>query len=504
MSLNARRHFAVSSGLTASSIIADASFRFDFNTGTINDLVSSTNVLTVTRPYEKYHISSSKRYTRTAAGTVVYDHDSSGNNLGVLIEGQYLQRFQGIRYSNRFAGTGGWEAPNVTWGGNQGAGGGGYLKGCTITGGFPGPIDGLESTAGYQASRLMLDTSYGHHYIGKFGLWNISTFQSYTIAIKGFGDTTNHAVRIESAGSGTEGEGAICITLDLQNGQILDFRTAISSGQERLIAYPHIRITQDGWLLVSFQAGNNLLSGGGTSYSQPRIRIVRKVGNSVVYPAEQFFGDGASGVYLFGFMREYNQLLPSSYVHSDGPASPISRPSDGLSWTLPNPINPNLRAVFVEVFGHVDTSSLLTLDDGTASGSTFAGNYIDLQSQASQYRVAMRRNSGTEFLAAAGMAPAVITTGSWTGVYQGPRTGAGLLPTRQRFVVSWNSSTVSALAGGGPGTQQISHDLGGLPTISRLMIAQGNNGHTNVPIARVIGWNRELTGLEQFTLMSAR
>jgi hypothetical protein len=36
------------------------------------------------------------------------------------------------------------------------------------------------------------------------------------------------------------------------------------------------------------------------------------------------------------------------------------------------------------------------------------------------------------------------------------------------------------------------------------MIAQGNNGHTNVPIARVIGWNRELTGLEQFTLMSAR
>ena len=63
---------------------------------------------------------------------------------------------------------------------------------------------------------------------------------------------------------------------------------------------------------------------------------------------------------------------------------------------------------------------------------------------------------------------------------------------------------MSALAGGGPGTRQISHDLGGLPTISRLMIAQANNGHTNVPIARVIGWNRELTSLEQFTLMSAR
>ena len=503
MSLNARRHFAVSSGMTASSIIADASFRFDFNTGTINDLVSNTNVLTVTRPYEKYHLSSSKRYTRTAAGTVVYDHDSNGNKLGVLLEGQYGQRFQGIRYSNRFAGTGGWEAPNVTWGGNTGAGGGGYLKGCTITGGFPGPIDGLENTAGYQASRLMLDTSYGHHYIGKYGLWYTSTYHAYSIAVKGFGDTASHAVRIEAAGSGTEGEGAICLTVDLQNGQVLDYRTAISSSQEGLLAYPYVRMTQDGWLLISLRVGKaGSGSAGGTSYSQPRVRIVKKSAGNVIYPAEQFTGDGASGVYLFGFMREYNQLLPSSYVHSDGPTSPISRPSDGLSWTLPNPINPNLRSVFVEVFGHIDTSSLLTLDDGTATGTAWAGNYIDLQAQNGQYRVAMRRNSGTEFLATAGMAPPAVTTGSWSGVYQGPR--SGLMPTRQRFVVTWNSSTVSALAGGGPGTRQISHDLGGLPTISRLMIAQGNNGHTNVPIARVIGWNRELTSLEQFTLMSAR
>lgn len=502
MSINARRHFAVSSGLTANSIIADASFRFDFNTGSINDQVSSSNVLTVTRPYEKYHLSSSKRYTRTAAGTVVYDHDSNGNNLGVLLEGQGGVRYQGIRYSNRFAGTGGWEAPNVTWAGNQGAGGGGYLKGCTITAGYPGPIDGLENTAGLQSSRLMLDTSFGHHYIGKFGLWYTSTFQPYSIAVKGFGDTVNHAVRVELAGSGTEGEGACHVTVDLQNAQILSYRTAISTSQEGILAYPYVRMTQDGWILISFRVGNASAGGGGTSYSQPRVRIIRKSGNNVIYPSQEFQGDGSSGVYLFGFQREYNQLLPSSYVHSDGPASPISRPSDGLSWTLPNPINPNLRAVFVEMIGHIDSSSFLTLDDGTASGSTWAGNYVDLQAQTGQYRVALRRSSGTEFLAAAGMAPPAITSGAWTGSYNGPR--AALLPTRQRFVVSWNATTVSALAGGGPGSRAIAHDLGGLPTISRLMIGQGNNGHCCIPIARVIGWNRELTSLEQFTLMSAR
>jgi len=495
MSVLARRQFAVSSGLTASSIIGDAAFRFDFNTGTLNDLVSNTSVLTVNRPYEKFHISSGKRYTRASASTVAYQHDSSGNNLGVLVEGF---RSQGIRYSNRFAGSGGWEPPSLTFGGNTGAGGGGYLAGCTITGGYSGPIDGLENTSTYQSSRLQLDTSFGDHFIGKFGLWSISTLQSYTIAVKGFGDTANHAVRIGTAGAGFTGEEGIFITLDLQTGAVLDYRTTYTAQFDGLLRFPNVTRTQDGWLLVTFRVGG-VSSGGGTSYSQPRVRIVRKQGGAIL---AQFTGDGSSGVDIFGFQREYYQPLPSSYVHSDGPSTPITRPSDGLTWTLPSPLNANLRAVMVEVNGHVDSSSLLTLDDGTASGSTFAGHYVDLQCQGGQYRVAMRRNSGTEFLTNAGLTPSPVLTGAWTGSYSGPR--SGMMPTRQRFVCSWNSSAVRALAGGGPGDGLITHGLGGLPTITRLMVGQGNNGHANIPIARVIGWTRELTGLEMFTLMVAR
>jgi hypothetical protein len=157
----------------------------------------------------------------------------------------------------------------------------------------------------------------------------------------------------------------------------------------------------------------------------------------------------------------------------------------------------------VEFNGHIDSASLLTLDDGTASGSTFAGHYVDLQCQSGQYRVAMRRNSGVEFVTNAGLTPSPFLTGPWQGTtYTGPR--SGMLPTRQRFVCSWNSSAIRALAGGGPGDGLITHGLGGLPTITRLMIGQGNNGHLSVPIARVIGWTRELTGLEIFTLMAAR
>lgn len=495
MSILARRHFAVGSGLTADSIIGDAAFRFGFNTGTLNDLVSNTSVLTVNRPYEKHYISSSKRYSKAAAGTVVYDHDSNGNNLGVLVEGF---RSQGIRYSNRFAGSGGWEAPNLAFGGNTGAGGGGYLSGCTVTGGYPGPLDGYESTSGLQSSRVQLDTTFGDHFIGKFGLWSITTVQSYTLAVKGFGDTANHAVRIGTAGASFSGEEGIFITVDLQTGAVLDMRTTYSGQFDGLLRFPNVRITQDGWILISFRVGG-VSSGGGTSYSQPRIRIVRKQGGSIL---SQFQGDGSSGVDVFGFQREYYEYLPSTYIHSDGPSAPITRSSDGLTWTLPSPLNANLRAVMVEFNGHIDSSSLLTLDDGTASGSTFAGHYVDLQCQSGQYRVAMRRNSGAEFVTNAGLTPSPFLTGPWQGAYTGPR--SGMLPTRQRFVCSWNSSAVRALAGGGPGDGQITHGLGGLPTIARLMIGQGNNGHLNAPIARVIGWTRELTGLEMLTLMAAR
>lgn len=495
MSANARRQFAVSSGLTADSLIGEAAFRFDFNTGTINELVSSTSVLTVNRPYEKHHINSSKRYARTAAGTVVYDHDSSGNNLGVLVEGF---RTQGIKYSNRFAGSGGWEPPSLTFGGNTGAGGGGYLAGCTITGGYPGPLVGLENTSGLQASRLQLDTSFGGHYIGKAGLWTISTVMSYTIAVKGFGDTTNHAVRIGTAGAGSTGDEGIYITLNLQTGAVIDYRTTYTTQFDGLLRYPNVRRTSDGWLLVTFRVGG-VGSGGGVSNVQPRVRIVQLQGGQAV---QQFQGDGTSGVDIFGFQREYYQPMPSSYIHSDGPLTPITRPSDNLTWTLPSPLNANLRSVMIEVNGHVDSASLVTLDDGTASGSTFAGNYVDLQCQAGQYRVAMRRNSGAEFVANAGIGPSPVLTGAWFGGYNGPR--SGMMPIRQRFVCSFSGVNVRALAGSGPSDGQVAHGLGGLPTISRIMIGQGNNGHLNVPIARFIGWTRELSGLEQLTLMAAR
>jgi hypothetical protein len=79
-----------------------------------------------------------------------------------------------------------------------------------------------------------------------------------------------------------------------------------------------------------------------------------------------------------------------------------------------------------------------------------------------------------------------------------------MMPTRQRFVCSFNSSNVRGLAGSGPSDGQMAHGLGGLPTISRIMIGQGNNGHANIPIARLIGWTRELSGLEQLTLITAK
>lgn len=383
---------ATQAGPNPATIISAASLHFDFRERSLTEKVSNTSPLTLSRPYQKYAVNSSGRYSVTAAGSAVYSHSATGVCRGILIEG-ISKNYQ--LYSNTFAGTPtGWDGwpgtnaqpPGVT--GSQGVGGGGRQVNVSVTAGQPGPIDGLENTPGYQSTKVEPTATLGVHSISKYGSTvQDSGFNQFVIALKLSGNTADYAIRITCIGDNPY------FTLNSQ-GQVLESnlnQSQTPAFNQNSIFYPVVNTTSDGWMIVSWVADS--YSGSGNNFYMPQLVFLKKNGNTY---EQSFAGAGDVSLSLFGFSREFAnsrsfygaERLFSSYIHSNS-GSTTTRAADSL---LYNALSANVRSLLVEAYGPVYDCSLLSIDDGTASSynpggvNTYAyepNNMIDLRADAS-------------------------------------------------------------------------------------------------------------------------
>lgn len=359
------------------AVIAEASFRFDFFTRSLKEQVSNSFPLTLSRPYQKFVVNQNGRYGIASPGTTAYDHSAVGVCRGVLVESL---SYNYIRNSNVFTGSGGWNPPNS--GSPAGVAGGGSILNLTPSTGLPGPVDGLENLAGYQATRFAMTSTNGEHYVGKYG--GYSGIEQISLAFKQNGDTANYALKLLVNG--------VYLTINSQ-GQVVDSQVTYSTipggASQNNLWFPRVRTTSDGWTLLAliFDPTNFV----GANDKIPRVQVVQRSGSAWL---TSFAGSDQYTFDLFGFSREYSgsqaglgaERIPSSYIHTAAAAGPVARTADSLSW---GSVNPALRSVMVEVYGPCYDGSLLSLDDNTAgvfvpkgdnSQVYEADNMIDLRS----------------------------------------------------------------------------------------------------------------------------
>lgn len=369
---------ATQAGPDPATIISAASLHFDFRERSLTEKVSNTSPLTLSRPYQKYAVNSSGRYSVTAAGSAVYDHSAAGVCYGVLAEGVSKNY---IGYSNNFTGANSWDSANTS----AGLLGGGEVINLTPTAGLPGPVLSLENTAGYTATRYAPTTTNAEHYVGKYGGYG-GGLDQFVIAFKINGDTANYAVRVLINGP--------YFTVN-SSGQVVEsqltFTTIPGTASQNTIYYPKIRTTSDGWVLVACVFDPTSYAGANTK--MPRVQLVKLAGSSY---ATTFAGAGDVTFDLFGFSREYAnsrsfygaERLYSSYIHT-GAGSTVTRSADSLIYPS---ISGSVRSIMVQAHGPVYDASLLSLDDGTATVfnpggvNTYAyepNNMIDLRGDAS-------------------------------------------------------------------------------------------------------------------------
>lgn len=364
--------------VNVNSVLAEASFRFDFFSRSLKEQVSNTFPLTLSRPYQKFAVNQNGRYEIVSAGNVAYAHSAAGVCHGVLIESLSSNY---IRNSNVFSGTGGWNSPNS--GSPAGVAGGGSILNLTPTTGIAGPVLGLENLSGYQATRFAMTATTGEHYVGKYGTY-AQALEQISLAFKQNGDTANYALKILTNG--------VYLTLDSQ-GQIVDsqltYSTIPGGASQNNIWFPKVRTTSDGWTLLSWIFDPTTFAGANDKI--PRVQVVKKSGNTWL---TSFAGTDQFTFDLFGFSREYAgsqaglgfERIHSSYIHTASAAGPVARAADTLSWSS---VNAALQTVMVEIFGPCYDGSLLSIDDNTAgvfvpkgdnSQVYEADNMIDLRS----------------------------------------------------------------------------------------------------------------------------
>ena len=338
------------------SVLAEASFRFDFFSRSLKEQISNTFPLTLSRPYQKFAVNQNGRYELVSAGNVAYAHSAAGVCRGVLIESLSSNY---IRSSNVFSGAGGWNPPSS--GSPAGVAGGGSILNLTPTTGVAGPVLGLENLSGYQATRFTMTTATGEHYVGRYGGYT-QALEQMSLTFKQSGDTTNYALKILT-------NSGVYLTIDSQ-GQIVDSQFTDSSipggASQNNIWFPMVRTTSDGWTLLSWIF--NPTSGNGANDRIPRVQVVKRNGNAWL---TSFAGTDQFTFDLFGFSREYAgsqaglgfERIYSSYIHTASAAGPVARAADSLSWSS---VNAALRSVMVEIFGPCYDGSLLSIDDNTA------------------------------------------------------------------------------------------------------------------------------------------
>lgn len=369
---------ATQAGPDPATIISAASIHFDFRERSLTEKVSNTSPLTLSRPYQKYSVNSSGRYSVAAAGSAVYDHSAAGSCYGVLVEGVSKNY---IGYSNNFTGANSWDSANTS----AGLLGGGEIINLTPATGLPGPVLSLENTVGYTATRYAPTTTNAEHYVGKYGGYG-GGLDQFVIAFKINGDTANYAIRVLINGP--------YFTVN-SSGQIvesqLSFTTIPGTAAQSVIYYPKVRTTSDGWVLVSCVFDPTSFAGNNTKI--PRIQLVKLAGSSY---STTFAGAGDVTFDLFGFSREYAnsrsfygaERLYSSYIHT-GAGATVTRAADSLIYSG---ISAGLQSVMVQVHGPVYDASLLSLDDNSATPfspggvNTYAyepNNLIDLRGDAS-------------------------------------------------------------------------------------------------------------------------
>lgn len=342
------------------AVIAQASFNFNFTNRSLVDSVSNTSPLVLTRPGQKFLVDQNGRYAISAAGANPYHHTAAGTCHGLLIEGASSNY---IRNSNVFTGSGGWDvAPS---GSPAGVSGGGQLLNLTPTAGLPGPVLGLENTAGYQATRFTMTATTGQHYVGKYGGYS-TLIEQHVIAIRQNGNTTDYALSISAGG------------LDFTVGFVINAAGQILRQPQfqpdplqtfSNIHFLNVRQTSDGWSLISFVLR---AQGAGNNYRNPQIGVVKRNGSSW---DTSFAGDTGFTFDLFGFSREYSasqasrgaERLYSSYIHTNAATGPVARAADSLIWSS---ISASLKTTFIEATGSVYDCSLLTIDDNSGSAYT--------------------------------------------------------------------------------------------------------------------------------------
>jgi hypothetical protein len=240
------------------------------------------------RSSSAYYTNSSGTLSRASSGALRFDHDNSGNPLGILLEGASTNL---MGYSQLLNGSG--------WGG--------YNYSVTVnTGTAP---DGTTTD-----NLVVPNTSSAYHGItnslfsGTSGTWNTSVY------VKPSGATTYY-VGIRNASTGAT------VAFNLSgSGSVIATGTGWSNAAIIKLSDGHYRISA------------NYTGGSSSAYPSWFVLPTSYTSGDPLSSGNQFAGDGTSGLYMWGSQIE-SFTFPSSYIPTTSSSATRAADSLEIPWT---------------------------------------------------------------------------------------------------------------------------------------------------------------------------
>jgi hypothetical protein len=364
-------------------------------------------------------------FTRSSTGTYVdefgviktaasnearFDHDGSGNSLGLLVEESRTNLFW---YSEEF--------DNAWWTKSR----------VVITANSVVAPDGSTT-----ADTVTQDTTAGYHYVQRTTLGlATSTRYSYSVYVKAAGQTQ---IALTLGNSIVFGSPTILVTYNLST-----VTATVTQANAAANAVADIQSVGNGWYRLSVLGTTTSSSGN----SVAEVWLLDNSGNL------SFTGDGTSGIYIWGAQLEAGSF-PTSYIPTSG--STATRSADVASMTGTNFsswYNQSEGTLLTNITPHDVTNNdfAYSLSDGTSSerivsliGSSYSHYVVDGGSIQAQINYA-GYTANTETKAAAAYATNDIAYAT-DGTVRGTDTSA-TIPTVDNLVIMANRSNGNHVTG---------------------------------------------------------